>query len=51
MAKKPPTIRKLTTETLPPRPPAATTDRPVSQEARRIISAAQVEAIRRAQNR
>ena len=41
------TIRKLTIERLPPVPRQATTDRPISEEARRIITAAQVAAIRR----
>jgi hypothetical protein len=43
-----PTIKNLTAEKLPPRPASATTDRPVSQEAQRIIREAQVEAVRRA---
>jgi hypothetical protein len=43
-----PTIRQLTTEKLPPQPRSATTDRPISAEARRVIRAAQAKAVRRA---
>ena len=39
--------RALEIERLPPVPREHTTDRPISGEARRIITAAQVEAIRR----
>ena len=48
---RPPTIKDLNAERLPPRPPAATTDRPVSKETQRIIRAAQAEAILRARRR
>jgi hypothetical protein len=42
------TVRKLGIEHVPPVPREFTTDRPISEEARRIISAAQAAAIRRA---
>ena len=51
MAKTPPAIRELTAEELPRRPRSATTDRPLSEDARRIIVSAQAEAIRRAPRR
>jgi hypothetical protein len=40
-------VKDLMIERLPPVPREHTTDRPISEEARRIITAAQVEAIRR----
>jgi hypothetical protein len=40
-------INKLHIERVPPVPREYTTDRPISEEARRIITAAQVAAIRR----
>jgi hypothetical protein len=40
-------VKDLMLEHLPPVPREHTTDRPISEEARRIITAAQVEAIRR----
>ena len=43
-------VRDLTAVRLP-RPPAATTDRPVSKETQRIIRAAQAEAILGARRR
>jgi hypothetical protein len=51
MSPRKPTIKSLTAEKLPPQPLSATTNRRVSSEAQRIISAAQVEAIRRARRR
>jgi hypothetical protein len=51
MEKKPLKIEELGPEKLPPRPRAATTSRPISEESRRIITAAQAEAIRRARRR
>jgi hypothetical protein len=51
MSKKRLRIEELGPERLPLRPRAATTNRPISEESRRIITAAQAEAIRRARRR
>jgi hypothetical protein len=51
MNRKPLKIEELRTEKLPPRPPAATTNRAISEDARRIIRTAQADSIRRARRR
>jgi hypothetical protein len=48
MSKKHLKIEELGPERLPSRPRSATTNRRISEESRRIIAAAQAEAIRRA---